>query len=855
MFFSFCSVVKAKTDYNYKNICNNKSISSDNKSDCSINGVSSSHTSNQETVVENVPGEVETTPVYPNYNTLFLIDTSDSMKEKGYLKSGSRKDKVNEAVKKFVERISEYDKKNGSSSKISYVFTSDVSKVVTIYDKGRIIKSFAMEIEGKTPLQNIWKKAYDYFNENGYSKTNNRYCGDDSENIPQVILFTDGHPNSYSAVTDVTSSSFSLVPDVQNSSYYTEFSSVYTYNTMKTMLSFINNVCDNVKIYNFGIGMKETDAFANYMLNPSSEKYSRLSDVNQPTTISTQLKKIIDDNSDIVRVYDATATIGGGHSEYGLFAGNLSSDKAKTVIYQTYFDDVSSGRWSDKPKGYLYLSVPILNKSDVSFSDIKQIEYCTGNTCKTIAKKYYPSTIKNNANYPYDTDGHIHHFTVAIMKSGIGSVSPKSVTSIKITFKKEITFSSFNLPKTLNQSQIDSVIKDKVFSYVGSDIEKVLSTMFESVGEQIVKTKNSSRTVTRPISVTTHTSSCNESSANVSAYIKIEENGYDANNKTKSIGNCVPVVAAVDIVLTEELKLIPNKPKGEIYAGGGFSWKGPQLNSKIRWYYKFLSDKNPLFKLKANYVLAKPNGAKYFPSLDGFYKIDEVYKDGSCSTRYSFNEFEKEVWGQLKNNKIKKNVEFNITSVHYNDVTKIVAAPLLPPVVKYNTNDVVLDSDNSNQFYNVEISSSLKHAYICNGSGDVVYENASGISKEGCTEHGQYYHVPLKYNGNKGKFIIKFNASNYSLIGGKFEFSNECSIFVKNVMRYRYRSIDVSNPFPKTNNSVEQIVKEYGAENWAYWYQDRGHQNRIKDTYNTNKYPNSPLYSVTINASNIPNTI
>lgn len=121
--------------------------------------------------------------------------------------------------------------------------------------------------------------------------------------------------------------------------------------------------------------------------------------------------------------------------------------------------------------------------------------------------------------------------------------------------------------------------------------------------------------------------------------------------------------------------------------------------------------------------------------------------------------------------------------------------------------------------------------------GDIIYNDVI-IENENLYYVGNKYFVPLKYSGGSFPFNLVSNV-NPSLINEMvWELNGTCSVDVENGLfddggkpLYKYRSISLSNPFPKGNTSL----------NWRKWHLISGNLDRLKNTYDYD-----PIYLVTL---------
>lgn len=279
----------------------------------------------------------------------------------------------------------------------------------------------------------------------------------------------------------------------------------------------------------------------------------------------------------------------------------------------------------------------------------------------------------------------------------------------------------------------------------------------------------------------------------------------------------------VNVVLNENVvfkygNLVPNDV---LYAGGGFGFDDEngiptQYGAKIKWAY----------------ADAK-NGVPY-------------YYNGNNLSDYDARKVEDLIVQKLKERieKKAKNIKIDFSTYDSNDYKNnaLILFSLNVPLSEYSY-------DNSSKTYSFNSNfMKLKQAYFSN-DGKVKY----GISDENYTiDGGSKYYVSMGYN--KESFPFDITTVDLSIVDGiNFWYKAECDKKVKE--KYQslyYRSIDVSNPFPKAKNISTNI-----PDNWREWYCGTGttcngninNQKRIKNSYQN--YPDSPLYRATLDLRKI----
>ena len=302
----------------------------------------------------------------------------------------------------------------------------------------------------------------------------------------------------------------------------------------------------------------------------------------------------------------------------------------------------------------------------------------------------------------------------------------------------------------------------------------------------------------------------------------------------------VNATVSANVILTENINFMVNKPYyshdgksfAYVYAGGGFSWKGAYLENNIGWVYKYYlnNENHPMIMVGSNY-----------------YSINAgILYDSSCVNAISRSSLDAIIDMEVKNLIAKNNtINFNFKSNDVNDASK--------GVVSMNDSHAIQVSKSVNGL-KAENKVILNDAYLHLKTGEIDYNNHSKDSNYKL--EGPLYFVPLKYT--KDTTYIALDNTDISVIGQNLKTSVKCNIGVEQILysegdnkklkvTYRYRPIDVSNPFPKANTKSKVAEK---AENWAEWYYGENssiHQSRLNNTFGNNVF-----YEVTINNNTGP---
>ena len=368
-------------------------------------------------------------------------------------------------------------------------------------------------------------------------------------------------------------------------------------------------------------------------------------------------------------------------------------------------------------------------------------------------------------------------------------------------------------------------------------------------------------------------SSC--SPKNISLDLFFKENKYVYTKQqsgvyVKSESKCGSVKVTVPVVLTENLNLYINKPYGSgsdrfIYPGGGFTWDGARITNEVSWLYSFSRENydHPLFHITYNYGLNKDKNKKdtKFVSLSD--SGIRLYTDSSCSSSVTQNVLNNRISNEVSETLEKNNNKTGASDATPNLTNKFTSVDYNDPSIKdrtmpvNNTTDKEIDSNgNAFQYTN---TASLLTAYINVIDANVTYDDVKNNNE--FRNGGNLYYVPLKYTAPSTQ--IEMNNKMLSIIGQEDTYTATCELLVhqggivyeciKNCeggdgnvkISYRYRTIDVNDPFNDKNAS--QIAST--AQNWSDWYKIDANKRRLSDTYNR-RYPNNPLYRVVLNNYN-----
>lgn len=340
----------------------------------------------------------------------------------------------------------------------------------------------------------------------------------------------------------------------------------------------------------------------------------------------------------------------------------------------------------------------------------------------------------------------------------------------------------------------------------------------------------------------TYSGSCGNKDINIKYYVKTSEllyEQYSSGSFNEKGTTCSPVNVNIPVVITEKTEFNPgsNWNNINIYNGGSFSIPEIKVTNQVEWIYGKTSTKDSaMFDLTYEYKRKNADGT--YSNLDGLSDTDltetKLYVDSGCKTVVSnFDDDINEV------------VESFISDNNYNELLKTtnISATDDEYVLVDNSRDKKVEG---NKITIIDTITPVK-AWADN-EGNVRYSNDTQTYPY--TFFGNVRFAPFKFiRGLPFKFQADYNLSVVKEIDVKLSSGVSCSVEVygkiyiddpngKLKFNVVYRSIDVSNPFPK---SV--------PNDWKIWWSNSSNKNRIYNTYQK-YYSNTPLYQITLNSSN-----
>lgn len=154
---------------------------------------------------------------------------------------------------------------------------------------------------------------------------------------------------------------------------------------------------------------------------------------------------------------------------------------------------------------------------------------------------------------------------------------------------------------------------------------------------------------------------------------------------------------------------------------------------------------------------------------------------------------------------------------------------------------------------------SLANSYVSVSGSEratAKYENVASVDASGYVATGKKYYISFEWTAGSFPFNLSKNINPSFLSNMKWSLNGTCSVKVKDGLfkegddggggglkpTFRYRTIDVKNPFPK------KVKGKIAPINWRNWYTGNvNNQNRLTNSYAN--YPDNPLYKITLSDS------
>lgn len=771
-------------------------------------------------------------PCDVSYDVILMVDATKSMND------NSKISQANKAIKRVINEL----KKNEDNKLIVTKFNSKVDDLGDFKKIGDFkvddYTNYLYNVEGKTNLggqtnlQLALKESYDKFENQSYG-TNDRQ--------PILILITDGYPTAGYESYDVTKKVLSN--PIKGTSGGAEFA----YYTARTFDSFKKNF--KGKLIAVGVGIDTDDAYANFILNPNDTTYANLKNDTRSTESRVLYNAMANDTGTF---YDSVFRMN-GYPELGVFSatsvsGTTATFKLTKTECENYNKRIENSNKLDNP--YAFQFYPSRPNGDA------YLVYPSNGLSWKVKGKNQLVCSSNGTNVEYKFDKDIQTLDNINYKNGWWSNSSDGdVIKISSSFGDDvINFITDNL--NTNDSCDDSHHD----GYGPTNTRSVNSTRYTSNSKDYSININVNDTFGRSVLYYKIPDSFGPDNENNNLdgfkfYDRIDEIESDG-NKGKS---CVPVTdVSIPIIITEKSSINLNISDVK-YAGSGFTLSG-DVNNVIEWDYlaktKSGGALNILFPKNVSgyyivshkddntnyYVVDNDRQALKYTHLN-YVDANDLFIDSDCSVNTGISSrlssYVTASVNELITNRIySKDVIKSVNSNEY-DANKSYDKQINSFV---NTNIVSsINNSSVNLKLNIGTACIVLNDETVDGveysNGDIRYDkNGEGCNNNetpGINESGSYLHyVPINYNSDI--VVVKMDEVDFSSIDGiSINYNLLCSSTVgKKEMKYVYRSIDVSNPFPKG------VI----PSNWSDWWKSPGNSGRMYNSYNDSNL----IYSISV---------
>ena len=841
-FFNLLNVYAATTstsDFTYANV---EEINSSSSSSSSVNVGCDGSTDNSITTNNNGVSTVEIvrehiSTVNLPFNVVIMVDKTASMNVDTKIKD------TNEAIENI---ISAFKEKNRNSKITLFKFSTylgskkeiDLASFPSGYNKNYLTESTT---GGHTNIQLAYKQAYNYLN-SASSDIKSKY-------VPMIVLITDGYPTISYAETDITG-------NLGNSQR--NWGAISAYRTARSLVSLAESLKSNKlgyanyrhsKIVTVGVGMNSSDEYAKFILNPNTETFRALGGNmdNLYSSESYTLYQYISGATRSANLYDAVLTKNdGGKSSFGLF--RMSKKKNNCVYYRIPSNSRLSGVKSQSNKfkysGKFMFSNYFGNFSADSAEIVKEnnkyyVKYCSRRVkCCLLSNNDSCST---HYMTKWFNDSSI---TERVGSSWIGESRIDSMVGSSSSVRDNIS----------NLIKVSTTIEDKVSdstNYDASYMEKRYPN--STIKSIVIKTKDIGAN-TLYYKLPTSISFSNGTL-----------DGFVFSGSQVTNNSCVQMQPNISVdVLINEQSSFSLKPSEVSYPGSGFSLEST-LSNTVNWYYRSILNNNEAgvkvsspVELTLKKEISKDDVYYIKGSISTLNNVDlnDLYTDSSCSNKlvdkFDYSRLSSYISTKL-NDEIKKPSNKIITSVNSNDAKSKDDVDVSTSVIGGG------DITKSNKFlYNVKLNKgciATKDMEIDGEkrtNGFVTYlDSVDAKCGDGYIEgvkpkDDQFvnmHFIPTDYSKNE----VNLNVTDVDLSSVKgitINYTMRCPTTVnKKILKYRYRVINVKDPFPRANGNKSKI-----PSNWREWYDNTANKARLSNTYNK-----SPIYVLSVSKNRVSN--
>lgn len=690
--------------------------------------------------------------------------------------------------------------------------------------------------------------------------------------VPVVIFITDGYPTAYKSNRG---ENFEL-GYLSSARHYYKFAVAMkelkeqfdNLKTGKNANTYIKNGIYTPKFVTVGLDVDgDSDLSVKYLLSTTKEARENIKTTafNGRTVVpryreDAKFYNLLNRSENSDPKYEITFSIA-SNPDLGV-VGASPSDEAKSVK----FEDLSNISNKDKAE-----------KAGFAFGPIKKGVAKSVTYSEKVGESWKEKTLTITKGMRRElSDGYKRYEIIVIdYRKGIWQTI-RSNKKIKINLNKKVSESlmSYNLGKDNIGSSLDGFVAKSYLSKNNGDIS------LNDIQEILKIDKEKEDTTPSKIS-----------------YKKVIHNGLSSDKKTISLGegyvrHCdslknndqeceikhvkVQAVYMVDASINFDSGTLKNN--GTAYSPGlGFEFQNLKTTVSQIWYFTGYADENkkvPIVEYQAS-------------DSNNWYKInfDSVYKDDKLSAKFITRE---KLW-QTINDKVLEDIKNNksVLNINYKTVDSNSSEGNLISIDKKIDSDfsgvtTTIDSD-GDTLYNLTKIDKIKKSCI-KGENFEYVDDACSIGYTATDEYAgenfsyikegeRYYFIPFGYKQKNVDVNIGININGASL-------STTCSISVDPTGKpcspneedseprsveeqVSYRSIDVSNPFPRASRQYYRI-----PINWRNWYctgvgtsngcvENKNNINRLKGSYAniyySGDYDSDKLTSIakdTLNSSN-----
>lgn len=821
---------------------------------------------------------------YLKNRIMIVIDPSKSMSNK---------------FEKVQNMIREIANKAGSDDQIKICYFEGAAKCL---NNNKWIA--ANKVEKVIKDMTIGRKNTDFV---AAFETASKILNDIDDYVPKVFFLTDGYPTEIDSGDNSDDRALGYMSSARYA--YRSVKALYSlYNSLKTANYKNPYAKANAEIITVGIGLDPNEPFARYILQPNSTNYGKLGTDGRNNNEARKLKSLLDGNSKQIEIVanvcsypekggvvsgiaDIRPMDGTGGTSYQcLNEGTRTEYVTERHRFCTNNNGVevdiekkiAKGKWTEG-------DISKKCKSSVSHKNVsvaKEVKYCIKYKQRhriifsslPFNKSGYKSTIRQNGIcfFGVDNSNNIElkmkkpNGQVVTLTEGEGkdyfirSIGNKYGGKYMYVLYGDVYLDNPNAEYRLVWVGDSQELDARMVTYDHTGISKynnsvvIRSYLGDSIdGLTSVIGGYSSVTETKDEDLfdkkTRYTKSINNSVAkkvSLSGNYYIRENGV-----YKRVSLSVPILIKENMSFSAGDNL---KAGITVDAGRGFSiGSGANITSTISWYYRYFANVSGSGNnITPSNPIVWANGKKY--------TTYDIYTDTRGT---NLSNLDLLVWNNIKNSYISdasSSIVDYYKTVDSNDVDDSnFTMPL--SVDRENRCTGMVYNANSGSGNNCTITYKISQPIGC--YNDVERKFVYG---DDCDQNNDSYNIEqpnqyfIPFDHKIGDRYVNISGVYGSVQGVSFNINNSCKLTVNNgtIMKYpdklTYRTIDVEDPFPKSNNELSKI-----AVNWREWYCsnsdnssgncaiDNQNKMRLANSYNSSRL----LYSVNLNDSVIDDIV